>query len=96
MKDEPRISKQVKAMGATGGHQTGSKKVMDTAGSGSAAKDVLSSGHGGGQGQATTTSKKLIFSFKNKEGGGKQKITPPNVSNAAPSKPAIVGHHRRV
>ena len=77
---------------------TGSKKVIETAGSGSAAKEVLSSGHGaGGQGaQTTNTSKKLIFSFKNKEGGGKQKITPPNVSNAAPSKPAIVGHHRRV
>ena len=40
-----------------------------------------------------STSKKLIFSFKKES---KQKITPPNVSNAVPNKPAMVGHHRRV
>ena len=81
MKDEPpRISKQVKNMGA---HQTGSKKAIATEGGGGPANKEI----------GASTSKKLIFSFKKES---KQKITPPNVSNAAPSKPAMVGHHRRV
>lgn len=43
-----------------------------------------------------SNSKKLIFSFK--KDGTKQKVTPPNAPSnlTAPSKPANLGHHRRV
>jgi hypothetical protein len=49
VKEEPRQTKQLKNMG----HQTGSKKTFEGANPNSAAKDMSSS-----------TSKKLIFSFK--------------------------------
>lgn len=61
---------------------TVSKKAID-GGSGTTKVDI-------------SGSKKLIFSFK--KDGMKQKVTPPNApsSSAGNSKPASLGHHRRV